>query len=141
MIQNLLTEPQYGFLKTDPHLGKHLILLGLAGSYAYGTNQENSDIDIRGVTLNRKSDLVGMTSYEQYTDGETDTVIYTFNKIIRLLEIKSLTPESGAGERIEVLNSFSGEQLDSYKKLLDSMADDRKVPWDGLNKLFLESIR
>ncbi len=49
-------------LKTDPHLGKHIILLGLAGSYAYGTNQENSDIDVRGVTLNRKSDLIGMTS-------------------------------------------------------------------------------
>ena len=50
-----------------------------------GTNNENSDIDVRGVTLNRKSDLIGMTSYDQYTDENTDTVIYTFNKIIRLL--------------------------------------------------------
>ena len=83
--QQLLTQPQYSFLKTDPHLGKHIILLGLAGSYSYGTNNENSDIDVRGVTLNRKSDLIGMTSYDQYTDENTDTVIYTFNKIIRLL--------------------------------------------------------
>ena len=83
--QELLTQPQYGFLKTDPHLGKHIILLGLAGSYSYGTNNESSDIDVRGVTLNRKSDLIGMTSYDQYTDESTDTVIYTFNKIIRLL--------------------------------------------------------
>ena len=62
LTEQLLAQPQYGFLKTDPHLGKHIILLGLAGSYAYGTNQENSDIDVRGVTLNRRSDLIGMTS-------------------------------------------------------------------------------
>ena len=85
LTQQLLAQPQYGFLKTDPHLGKHIILLGLAGSYAYGTNQENSDIDVRGVTLNRRADLIGMTSYDQYTDENTDTVIYAFNKIIRLL--------------------------------------------------------
>ena len=85
LTEQLLAQPQYGFLKTDPHLGKHIILLGLAGSYAYGTNQENSDIDVRGVTLNRRSDLIGMTSYDQYTDKNTDTVIYAFNKIIRLL--------------------------------------------------------
>ncbi|MCQ4833399.1 nucleotidyltransferase, partial [Hungatella sp. SL.1.14] len=38
--QELLIQPQYSFLKTDPHLGKHIILLGLAGSYSYGTNNE-----------------------------------------------------------------------------------------------------
>lgn len=81
-MQKLLIQPQYVFLKTDPHLGKHIIL---AGSYAYGTNQEDSDINVRGVTLNRRSDLIGMTSYGEYTDENTDTVIYAFNKIIRLL--------------------------------------------------------
>ena len=29
--------------------------------------------------------MIGMTSYDQYTDKNTDTVIYAFNKIIRLL--------------------------------------------------------
>lgn len=99
---NLLTRSEYGFLRTDEHLGKHIILLGLAGSYSYGTNNENSDIDIRGVTLNRKSDLIGLTCYEQYTDDRTDTVIYTFNKMIQLLlacnpntlELLGLRPEN-----------------------------------------------
>lgn len=85
MNERILERPEYGFLRTDPHLGRHLILLGLAGSYSYGTNNENSDIDVRGITLNRKSDLIGLTSYDQYTDENTDTVIYAFNKIIRLL--------------------------------------------------------
>lgn len=98
---SILKGEEYGFLQTDEHLGKHIILLGLAGSYSYGTNNENSDIDIRGVMLNRKSDLIGLTRYEQYVDEHTDTTIYTFNKMVTLLlscnpntvELLGLNPE------------------------------------------------
>lgn len=76
---------EYGFLRENEHLGKYVILLGVAGSYSYGTNHENSDLDIRGIALNRKSDLLGMTGFEQYVDERTDTVIYAFRKIITLL--------------------------------------------------------
>ncbi|MBD5462589.1 MAG: nucleotidyltransferase [Lachnospiraceae bacterium] len=81
----ILKRQEYKFIDTDEHLGKHVILLGLSGSYSYGTNNENSDIDLRGVTLNRKSDLIGMTEFEQYVDQNTDTTIYSFNKMINLL--------------------------------------------------------
>lgn len=81
----ILLSPEYDFIRTNEHLGKHVILLGLAGSYSYGTNHEGSDIDVRGVTLNRKSDLIGMTEFEQYVDDGTDTVVYSFNKMVRLL--------------------------------------------------------
>lgn len=84
-FESILKREEYDFIHTDIHLGKQVILLGLAGSYSYGTNNENSDIDIRGVTLNRKSDLIGMTEFEQYVDGNTDTTIYSFNKMITLL--------------------------------------------------------
>ena len=80
----LLNSTEYDFLRTEPRL-KNLILLGLGGSYAYGTNNENSDIDFRGITLNLPSDLIGLTEFEQYEDKNTDTVIYSFNKIIKLL--------------------------------------------------------
>lgn len=83
--KEILEGPEYEFIKTDEHLGKHVVLLGLAGSYSYGTNIETSDIDIRGITLNRKSDLIGLTSYEQYTDENTDTVIFALNKIVQLM--------------------------------------------------------
>ena len=100
-LSTLLTQPEYSFLRTDEHLGNHVILLGLAGSYSYGTNNENSDFDIRGVALNRKSDLIGLTQYEQYVNDHTDTVIYTFNKMVSLLlncnpntlELLGLNPE------------------------------------------------
>lgn len=84
-LTTILDGQEYDFLRTDEHLGRHIILLGLAGSYSYGTNNENSDIDIRGVALNRKSDLIGLTRYEQYVDDKTDTTIYTFNKMVSLL--------------------------------------------------------
>ena len=77
--------PEYDFLRTNERLGKRIILMGLGGSYAYGTNQDNSDIDFRGITLQSTSDLLGMTSFEQYEDSDTDTVLYGFNKIVKLL--------------------------------------------------------
>jgi len=84
-FSELLKADKYDFLRTDAHLGRHIILLGIGGSYSYGTENENSDIDVRGVMLNRRSDLIGLTSYEQYVDTYTDTTVYTFNKMITLL--------------------------------------------------------
>ncbi|MDE7223144.1 MAG: nucleotidyltransferase domain-containing protein [Acetatifactor sp.] len=81
----LMQTKAYDFLRINPRLGERIILLGLGGSYAYGTNNENSDIDFRGVTLPLPSDLLGLTEFEQYEDRETDTVIYSFNKIVKLL--------------------------------------------------------
>lgn len=45
---SIIRADEYDFLNTNEHFGKHIILLGLAGSYSYGTNNENSDIDIHG---------------------------------------------------------------------------------------------
>ncbi|MDE5891750.1 MAG: nucleotidyltransferase domain-containing protein [Acetatifactor sp.] len=81
----LMQTKTYDFLRTDPRLGDRIILLGLGGSYAYGTNNENSDIDFRGVTLPLPSDLLGLTEFEQFENRETDTVIYSFKKIVKLL--------------------------------------------------------
>lgn len=84
-FKKLMMTPEYDFLRDNERLGNRIILLGLGGSYAYGTNNENSDIDFRGVTLPLSSDLLGLTDFEQYEDRHTDTVIYSFNKIVKLL--------------------------------------------------------
>jgi predicted nucleotidyltransferase len=84
-FKRLMLTSEYEFLRSHPRLGDRIILMGLGGSYAYGTNNENSDIDFRGITLNLPSDLLGLTEFEQYEDDSTDTVIYAFNKIVKLL--------------------------------------------------------
>lgn len=84
-IRALLDEKQYDFLRTNPNLKDRIILLTLGGSHAYGLNTETSDVDIRGCALNSRSDLLGMSNFEQLVNTETDTTVYSFNKLIRLL--------------------------------------------------------
>ena len=43
-FQNIINSSEYDFLREKP-LGNNIILLGLGGSYAYGTNNENSDLE------------------------------------------------------------------------------------------------
>ena len=100
-IKNSLDTEKYNFLRDDPHLGPQIILLGLGGSYAYGTNIESSDIDLRGCALNSKEELLTNVNFEQFTNSETDTCIYGFNKLVSLLcncnpnviELLGLKPE------------------------------------------------
>ena len=84
-FQELLKSGSYDFIRTNERLGDRIMLLGLGGSHAYGTANENSDVDFRGITLNLPSDLIGLTKFEQYVDDGTDTVIYSFNKMVKLL--------------------------------------------------------
>ena len=84
-FEELLQTKDYDFLRTNPRLSGRSMLLGLSGSYGYGTNREGSDVDFRGVALNLPSDLIGLTSFEQFEDRTTDTVIYGFNKFVSLL--------------------------------------------------------
>lgn len=84
-IKTILQTPDYDFLRKNEHLGSNLILLTLGGSHAYGTNVESSDIDIRGCALNAKDEILTNKNFEQFVNEDTDTTIYSFNKLIHLL--------------------------------------------------------
>ena len=84
-IKQLLKTEEYDFLRNDENLGNNIILLTLGGSWAYGTNIETSDVDIRGIALNSKEELLTNINFEQRVNEATDTTIYSFNKIISLL--------------------------------------------------------
>ena len=95
--------PQYDFLRQEPRLNEHIALLTFGGSIAYGLNTPESDIDIRGVVMPLRSDLLGTgfamsendkhnknlifgnNGFEQYLDIPTDTTLYTMKKLFSLL--------------------------------------------------------
>jgi len=114
-IETLLKTPEYDFLRNNEHLNSNIILLGFGGSHAHGTNNENSDVDIRGVATNTKRNILTGYDFEQVVDVDTDTTVYSFDKIIKLLcscnpntiELLGLKPEhyfylTSAG--VELLN-------------------------------------
>lgn len=84
-ILKMLSSSDYNFLRLNNNLGKNIILIGLGGSYAYGTNTPESDIDIRGCALNSKRNILTNKNFEQVIDVSTDTVIYSFDKLVSLL--------------------------------------------------------
>ena len=84
-IKVLLNTQEYDFLRTHEHFGNNLMLLALAGSQAYGTNILGSDLDIRGVSNETKTTLLGLDKFESYRSNTTDTVIYGFKKLVTML--------------------------------------------------------
>ena len=84
-IKDKLKTIEYDFLRTDKHLGKNIILLTTGGSHAYGTNIEGSDLDIRGITIENKEDILGLSNFEQFTNKATDTTIYGLKKLFTLI--------------------------------------------------------
>jgi len=84
-IKEKVKSTEYDFLRNDKSLGNNIILLGLGGSHAYGMDKEGSDLDVRGIALNPKEEILLGTDFEQVVNVGTDTTIYSFNKMLELL--------------------------------------------------------
>lgn len=162
-IKNKLnTDKDYEFLSTNEHLGSNICLLGLGGSYAYGTNIETSDIDVRGIAINTPDEILLGRDYETIVDTVTDTTIYSFNKIVKLLmscnpntiELLGLKSEhylykDEIGERIldnkeiflskKVVNSFGGYAHSQLRRLDNKSA--RVLDQPEHEKHILNSIK
>jgi predicted nucleotidyltransferase len=83
-VTQILNKEEYSFMQTNPDLC-NIIYLVLSGSRAYGTSNENSDVDLRGVLIEPSQYVYGLKSFEQFEDLPTDTVIYGLKKFASLL--------------------------------------------------------
>ncbi|MDE5855255.1 MAG: nucleotidyltransferase domain-containing protein [Ruminococcus sp.] len=118
-IKKAVAGKEYNFLRENKHLGDNIILLGLGGSHAYGTETNTSDLDIRGCALNSREEILCGENFEQVIDNATDTTIYSFRKLIHLLtecnpntiEILGLKPEH------YLYLSDTGKQLINNRKM------------------------
>lgn len=126
-IFRLLYESEYDFLRENEHLKDRIVLLTLGGSYAYGTNIETSDVDIRGCALNSTSDILGMTNFEQVVNTATDTTVYSFNRLISLLVSCNPNTIEMLGckpEHYFIKTEIGKEMIDNRKMFLSQKAAD-----------------
>lgn len=160
-VKELLKSKEYDFLRNDPNLGDNVILLGYGGSYAYGTNNENSDVDIRGIATNSPRNILTGRDFEQVVDVPTDTTVYSFDKMVKLLcscnpnvcEILGLKPEhyfllTDAGKKLldnrqlflskRAVHSFGGYAASQLRRMENFTA--RNTSQSQLEKHILKSI-
>lgn len=109
-------DPRYDFLRKNKY-----ILVSLGGSWAYGTNNDQSDIDVRGVMFEPLNSIIGLASFEQLEmhneEYGVDCVIYGLKKMTNLLLgnnpncIEILSPQ----ERNVVYTSDIGKLLIEHR--------------------------
>lgn len=123
-IKEKLESEEYEFLKKNKNLGNNIILLTLGGSYAYGMNKEGSDLDIRGIALNSKEDILLGSDFGQVVNVNTDTSVYSFNKILTLLAKCNPNTIEELGclpEHYLVLTDIGKELLENRKMFLSKI--------------------
>lgn len=114
-------DTDYKFLDENEHLGKNLILVGLGGSRAYGTNRPDSDVDIRGIATRTAEDILLGKDFEQVTESvETDGVIYSFDKMLTLLAECNPNTVEMLGLKDYIYVSEVGQLLLDNKKIFIS---------------------
>ena len=161
-ILEKLNSSEYDFLRDDEHLGDNIILLTTGGSHAYGTNVEASDLDIRGIALEKENEILGLSNFEQFENKATDTTIYGFRKLIGLLlncnpnviemlgtkeEHLFILSEEGKLLRDNIdlflskkaLHSFGGYATAQLRRLQNALARDN-YPQEEKEKHILNSI-
>lgn len=162
VTNDILNKDEYKFIHLNENLADNIIYLTLSGSIGYGTNLDNSDIDLRGVAIERRENLYGFQNFEQFEDAETDTVIYGLKKFVSLalkgnpnmLELLGTKDEhliymNKYGETLRknkelflskrIINTFGNYATAQLRRLQNALARD-KYPQEEKEKHILDAI-
>lgn len=122
----VLEDSNYSFIWNGDYTP---ILVSLGGSWAYGTNNKDSDIDVRGVVMDPKESILGLSNFEQHevhdTERDIDTVEYGLKKMVKLLLgnnpncIEILSPQE---RNIVFINDIGKKLIDNRHLFLSKKA-------------------
>lgn len=109
--------------KDNDWIKDSMILLGLIGSHAYGTNVETSDLDYKGICIPPKRFYIGLDSFNEFNNTGGKSWKNTANDIdINIIAINKFVKDAAEGvpNNIELLFTRPQEILfaDSAGKLL-----------------------
>ena len=119
-IKKKLKSSEYDFLRTDKKLKNNIVLLVVAGSHGYGLNTEESDLDIRGISMGTLDSILGLESFDVFEDKKTDTVIYSMKRFVELAM-------KGAPNVLEILFSNPENILYCDEKIGKMLLDNRDM--------------
>lgn len=119
-IKKKLKSSEYNFLRTNEKLKDNIVFLVVAGSHAYGLNTEESDLDIRGISMGTSDSILGMESFDVFEDKKTDTVIYSMKRFVELAM-------KGAPNVLEILFSNPENILYCDEKIGKMLLDNRDM--------------
>lgn len=162
VIKDILNKEEYKFINSNENLADNIIYLTLSGSIGYGTNLDNSDIDLRGVAIERRENIYGFQNFEQFEDTKTDTVVYGLKKFVSLalkgnpniLELLGTKDEhiiymNKYGEALRknkelflskrIINTFGNYATAQLRRLQNSLARDQ-YPQEEKEKHILDTI-
>ena len=146
IIEQKINSTAYNFLSSEPDL-QNTIYLVASGSLGYGTHNENSDLDLRGILIEPEQYLYGLHTFDQFENKKYDTVIYGLKKFFRLAlqgnpNILELLGIEAAGvikcaksgywirENVDiflsraVINSFGNYAVSQLRRLQNALARD-----------------
>ncbi len=83
--KSLIEDSKYAPIFDNKEISGRIDILCLGGSHAYGTNTEDSDIDLRGVAHNSANNILLGKDFEHVRLDNIDTTIYSLNKLLPLL--------------------------------------------------------
>ena len=66
-----------------------IVFEAIMGSFAYGTNTPESDVDIRGIYVQDLDSILGMGYVEQVSDDKNDITYYEIRRFVELVRVNN----------------------------------------------------